>query len=100
MKQTHFQLVKYLPENQIFRAVYFDGTNECFNNIIDLISKHCNGFIETSNPIAIYHHWGYKKKYMLKLPANHWWLVGDLNIKYNIPNIIDDKTFNENFEIL
>lgn len=102
MNKNVFTLIRHIPTKQVFRAVYFDGTHECFNNILPLINKYHGGFVETSNPIKLYYHRGSERCYSLILPANHWMIAGwdktTLKEKYNIDRCIDDDTFNKLFE--
>ena len=50
-----YKLIVHRPTNHVFRAVYFDGSYECFKEIEDLIYKYDDGFLESWNPIKMYH---------------------------------------------
>ena len=103
-KMEKWKIIKHKPTGQKFRAVYFDGTDKCFNEIIGLITTYYDGFIEYSNPITIYYQCGKRKHYMVKLYANHWFIpnFSDNILKktYGISRYISDKKFNKLFEIV
>lgn len=99
-----YQLIVHRPTNHAFRAVYFDGSYECFKEIEDLIYNYYNGFLETWCPIKIYHQFNGKKYYSVNLPANHWMIVSfseeELKEKYGISRYISDDEFNKLFKVI
>ena len=97
-----YKLIVHRPTNHAFRSIHFDGTYECFKEIEDLIYNYYDGFLESWNPIKIYHYFNGKKYYTVNLPANHWMIVSftekELKEKFNISRYISDEQFNELFK--
>ena len=106
MNSEKFKLIKHKITGKVFRAVYFDGSIECYKRILPLINKYYDGFVETWNPIKIYHQFSYdnyKRHYSIILPEKYWLIVShsdkELKEVYNLNRYINNETFNEFFNI-